>query len=58
LLPGDLVFFDFVCEQKVSHVGIYMGNSQFISATTSKGVAIYAFSPYWQNVYLKASRVY
>jgi Cell wall-associated hydrolases (invasion-associated proteins) len=58
LLPGDLVFFNFNGEQKVTHVGIYLGNSQFISATTSKGVAIYSFSPYWKNAYLKARRVY
>lgn len=58
LLPGDLVFFDFTGDQKVNHVGIYLGNSQFISATTSKGVAIYSFSPYWKNAYLKARRVY
>lgn len=58
LQPGDLVYFNFVQGQLVSHVGIYLGNNQFISATTSKGVVIYSFSPYWMNAYVGARRVY
>ena len=58
LLPGDLVFFDLISELKVNHVGIYLGNSQFISATSSKGVTIYSFTPYWQSTYLGARRGY
>jgi len=58
LLPGDLVFFNFIQGQTISHVGIYLGNNQFISATTSKGVTTYSFSPYWTNAYVGARRVY
>lgn len=58
LIPGDLVFFSFTADHQVSHVGIYLGNNQFISATTSKGVAIYSFTPYWSNAYVGAKRVY
>lgn len=58
LLPGDLVFFDLSSEQKVNHVGIYLGDNQFISSTTTKGVIIYSFSPYWQSTYLGARRAY
>ena len=58
LLPGDLVFFSFLSTGEVSHVGIYLGNGQFISATTSKGVTTYSFTPYWKNAYVGARRVY
>lgn len=58
LQPGDLVFFSFISDGQVSHVGIYLGDNQFISATTSKGVIISSFSPYWNNAYVGAKRVY
>jgi len=58
LAPGDLVFFTFLSSRQISHVGIYLGNNQFISATTSKGVTISSFSPYWLNAYVGARRVY
>lgn len=58
LIPGDLVFFNLTSSNQVSHVGIYIGNNQFISATSSKGIAIYGFTPYWSNAYVGARRVY
>lgn len=58
LQPGDLVFFSLDSNGQVSHVGIYLGDNQFISATTSKGVIISSFSPYWKNAYIGAKRVY
>lgn len=57
LIPGDLVFFNLNSGTQVSHVGIYIGNNEFISATSSKGIAIYSFTPYWSNVYVGAKRV-
>lgn len=57
LQPGDLVFFS-TYEPGVSHVGIYLGNSQFISATSSRGIAIDRLdSGYWGSRYWGARRV-
>lgn len=58
LIPGDLVFFNLTSGKQISHVGIYIGNNQFISATSSKGIAIYGFTPYWSNSYVGAKRVF
>ncbi|SDI10262.1 Cell wall-associated hydrolase, NlpC family [Desulfosporosinus hippei DSM 8344] len=58
LIAGDLVFFNLVPGKQISHVGIYIGDNQFISATSSKGIAIYGFTPYWSKAYVGAKRVY
>ncbi|MBS2099235.1 C40 family peptidase [Carboxylicivirga linearis] len=39
LKPGDLVFFK-INSGRVSHVGIYLGNDEFIHASTKRGVVI------------------
>lgn len=58
LKPGDLVFFSIARNGTIDHVGMYLGNSQFISATTHKGVAIYPISSsYWLNAYKGAQRI-
>lgn len=36
LRPGDLVFFGHRFRRAISHVGIYMGNNQFIHASSSR----------------------
>ena len=36
--PGDLVFFKKTASDVVNHVGIFMGDSQFVHASTSSGV--------------------
>lgn len=52
---GDLVFF---AKGAVNHVGIYIGNNQFISATSSGGVRIDSLtSNYWGSRYVGAKRV-
>jgi peptidoglycan DL-endopeptidase LytE len=55
LQVGDLVFF---AQAQINHVGIYLGNDQFISATSSKGVTIATLSSkYWGARYVGAKRV-
>lgn len=51
--PGDLVFFN-TNTTGVSHVGIYLGNNQFIHAG-SKGITIADITTsYWKPIYLGA----
>ncbi|GIM46579.1 hydrolase [Collibacillus ludicampi] len=57
LRPGDLVFFG--SNGKINHVGFYLGNRQFISATSSKGIWISSLdNPYWAASYIMAKRIY
>ena len=57
LQPGDLVFFS-TYEPGASHSGIYLGNGKFISATSSRGVAVdHMESSYWGARYIGARRV-
>lgn len=57
LKAGDLVFFSFAKNGVVDHVGISVGNGQFINASSSKGVTIYSLGSYWKSVYVGAKRV-
>lgn len=56
LMPGDLVFFT-TYEPGVSHTGIYVGNNNFISATSSGGIRVDSLdSGYWSPRYVGATR--
>ena len=56
LSTGDLVFFKTGFFQR--HVGIYVGNDEFIHASTSKGVIRSSLrAPYWSKHYWKSVRV-
>jgi peptidoglycan DL-endopeptidase CwlO len=55
--PGDLVFFQ-TYEPGPSHVGIYLGNNKFVSASSSHGVTVSSLSdPYWHAHYIGAKRL-
>ncbi|MGM9924969.1 MAG: NlpC/P60 family protein [Bacillus sp. (in: firmicutes)] len=59
LQPGDLVFFSNTYKAGVSHAGIYVGNNNFISATSSDGVAVVSLNnSYWKSKYTGAKRVF
>jgi len=58
-VPGDLVFFKNTYKKGISHVGIFMGGNKFISATSSKGVAVVSLSnSYWKNKFAGSGSVY
>ncbi|HFP9328450.1 TPA: bifunctional murein DD-endopeptidase/murein LD-carboxypeptidase [Raoultella planticola] len=56
LRTGDLVLFR--AGSTGRHVGIYIGNDQFVHASTSSGVTISSMNePYWKKRYNEARRV-
>lgn len=56
LREGDLVFFRI--GPKKRHVGIYVGDGEFIHASSSRGVMRSSLElPYWRDAYWKSIRV-
>lgn len=58
LQKGDLIFFDTDKNGSVNHVGIYMGNNEFIHASSGgKKVIISQLNSYYSSAYTNARRV-
>lgn len=58
LKPGDLVFFDTSDDGEINHVGIYIGNGDFIHSSPINEVGISNLnSGYWEDHYETARRV-
>ena len=59
LLPGDLVFFSNRSDRRINHVGIYIGDNEFIHASTSvRGVVKDSLTEtYYINHYVTGRRV-
>jgi len=59
LRPGDLVFFRNTYRMGISHVGIYIGNGNFVHAANSRdGVTVSALDePYYSEHFAGARRV-
>jgi hypothetical protein len=60
LQPGDLVFYDTnnKTKREISYVGIFLGNSKFISVSVKKGVTIENMKDtYWKSNYMGAAKV-
>ncbi|MCT4717914.1 C40 family peptidase [Enterobacteriaceae bacterium H20N1] len=59
LRRGDLIFFQIKSRDKADHVGVYLGEGQFIEAPrTGLNIRISQFEDdYWQDHYLGAKRV-
>jgi hypothetical protein len=56
LRVGDLIFFK--TGWRTRHVGIYIGNNEFIHASTSQGVITSSLdNVYWKNKYWQARRI-
>lgn len=56
LSSGDLVYFT-TYTSGVSHVGIYLGGGEFVSATSSAGIAVRSiYDSYWGPRYVGATR--
>ena len=55
---GDLVFFRDIESKGVSHVGIYVGNDNFVHASLSKGVVTSSMNqPFYKKRYVSARRL-
>jgi len=55
---GDIIFFK-IHRNRISHVGMYLGDHKFIHASSSRGVVVDDIrSPYYAKAFYKAGRPY
>ncbi len=59
LVPGDLVFFKSDSSTRIGHTGIYIGNNEFIHASSSNNcVKISTMTDYYDRNFVSARRVF
>lgn len=61
LVRGDLVFFirSYKTDFLITHSGIYIGNNEFIHASSTKGVTITSiYDPWWSEKFIFGTRVF
>ena len=57
LVAGDLVFFS-TYEEGASHCGIYLGDGEFIHASSSRGIAVDELADqYWKSKYIGGKHI-
>ena len=58
LKPGDLLFFNTMGGKRISHMGMYLGNNQFIqSPRTGKTIEVSELSGYYRRKFVGAKRM-
>jgi murein DD-endopeptidase / murein LD-carboxypeptidase len=58
LRPGDLVFFISLSQRVIDHVGLYLGDTEFIHASPSKGVVVSSLrQDYYEKRFQGAKRI-
>ena len=58
MVPGDLVFFTVRGGERVGHVGIYIGDNNFVHSSSSKGVIVTSLdNPYFVKNFYSCGRV-
>lgn len=55
--PGDLVFFHNTYKRGISHVGIYIGNNQFVHAGGKKSEVVSLNNSYWKSKFNSFRRI-
>jgi lipoprotein Spr len=57
LQEGDLLFFK-IRKNRISHIGIYLGENRFVHSSSQNGVIISSLNdPYYEKYFYKAGRV-